>query len=776
MATVPTAAQLNLGYNVKTTKDTTPVSGPNVELAGAASRIAVEQQKMVTDAGLQISADFSAAQDKIDLRTDNINRTREFNTYFEGMSKEFQTLMDGDVADPAHLHAFGLKLQTTTEDVLNNHKGSAASRNKLAIRLEDQRAKFSAQAKSAVDTAQQVIVDKAFSEGIAQTISKVATGEIDLATALIEVDGLGTEYAEVASDTATFDQVEAAQQMVILGSIQRLVDLGNSDEAEAMINSNPEVIQTLAPEAVGKMIRSIEVQKMQKAKLIEEKQLKQDDILKAAGVTDPKKLSPELRMLYYTGQMGTPAQDNRTPQMKNAAALAKLEIQYGKDSPQYQNLAQLVHKQTTRQLTDIEKKFARIKILEDADKGDSQEARVLRNQINEADPVFVANKKKEEDFPAAQDAILDLERTTNLMTTAIEKALILTALGDDGIDNGLSHEVNLRNALNTIAKGKRDWSASGNPGMLYSWISGTSDAAQLEATLTPITANIVLETMSKMRAQSSSGATGLGAMNNEERRMLENAAGSLDTRKPVQLIQTLLMMKEKVPAVFERQKKKFTRGFASILGVEPEAPDANKVEDPENPRGQEGGQKPKPGVINLLTYGDGESPAPKPPEVKPTSKPPEVKPTSKPPEVKPTSKPAEVKPTPKPVTGGKNIVPKVTSKTKTKTKTKTKPVTEGKNIVPKVTSKSKSKSKPRNQEIVTNLAEADENLRNKIVDGIILKANGGFVSHMEGRGPLTNKLWNEIQDEFKKNPSDEIVKSLLDKYNLPYETKESGEK
>ena len=47
---------------------------------------------------------------------------------------------------------------------------------------------------------------------------------------------------------------------------------------------------------------------------------------------------------------------------------------------------------------------------------------------------------------------------------------------------------------------------------------------------------------------------------------------------------------------------------------------------------------------------------------------------------------------------------------------------------------------------------------------------------MEGRGPLTNKLWNEIQDEFKKNPSDEIVKSLLDKYNLPYETKESGEK
>ena len=679
MATVPTAAQLNLGHNVKTTDDTTPVSGPNVELAGAASRIAASQQKMVTEAALQISSDFSAAQDKIDLRTDNINRTREFNTYFEGMSKEFQTLMDGDVADPEALNAFSLKLQTTTEEALNNHKGSAASRNKLAVRLEDQRAKFSAQAKSSVDTAQQVIVDKAFSESIAQTVSKVATGEIDLATALLEVDGLGDEYSEVASDTATFNQVEAAQQMVILGSIQRLVDLGNSDEAEAMINSNPEVIQTLSPPAVAKMIRSIEVQKIQKAKLIEEKQLKQDDILKAAGVTDPKELPSELRMLYYTGQMGTPDKDNRTNEMRNAAHLAKIEISKTKDSPEYRNLLMLLQKQTTRPKTDIEKKFERLKILNDAGKGDSQEARVLQNQINEDDPVFVANRKKEEEFPAAQDSILDLERTTNLVTKAIDDALILVT----GVDVTGNREETVRNALNAAIKGEVATLASGNIGMIYSFLSGEGSAAQLEATLTPVTSNIVLETMSKMRAQSSSGATGLGAMNNEERRMLENAAGSLDTRKPVQLIKTLISMKKSFPAVLERQQKKFTRGFASILGVEPETPDASKVENPKNPRGQEDGQPTKKGVINLATYGDGENPAPKPPVVKTPAKT-EVKTPAKT-EVKTTPKPAEVKT--KPVMRGKKIVPKVTPKP---AEVKTKPVTRGKNIVPKVTSKSKS--------------------------------------------------------------------------------------
>tara|TARA_R110000824_G_scaffold5292_1_gene24513 strand:- start:4168 stop:6360 length:2193 start_codon:yes stop_codon:yes gene_type:complete len=728
MATVPTAAQLNLGYNVKTTKDTTPTTGPNVELAGAASRIATDQQKIVTDAGLKLSSDFSAVQDKIDLRTDNINRTREFNTYFDGMSKEFQTLMDGDVADPEALNAFSLKLQTTTEEALNNHNGSAGSRNKMAIRLENQRAKFSAQAKSSVDTAQQVIVDKAFSESIAQTVSKVATGEIDLATALLEVDGLGEEYSEVASDTATFNQVEAAQQMVILGSIQRLVDLGNSDEAEAMINSNPEVIQTLSPPAVAKMIRSIEVQKIQKAKLIEEKQLKQDDILKAAGVTDPKNLPSELRMLYYTGQMGTPDKDNRTPQMKNAAALAKLEMQYGKTSAQFKNLAQLVHKQEKLQKTDIEKKFDALDILEKNGEGDSQEARVIRNQINLDDPVFVANKKKEEDFPAAQDSILDLERTTNLVTTAIDDALILIS----GVDDTGDRKKTIDKALKAISLGEEGGWGTGNLGKISSFFSGTSVAAQLEGVLTPVTSNIVLETMSKMRAQSSSGATGLGAMNNEERKMLENAAGSLDTRKPIQLIKTLKSMRESFPAVLKRQQSKFTKGFSSILGGEPEIPDASKVEVPKTPRGQEDGQTTKPGVINLSTYGDGVNPAPKPTEVLTPAKT----------EVKTPAK-TEVKPA---TVTKKNIAPKVISKT---TKTKTAP----------------------NQEIITNLTKLDKSSHKKVVNGILDLAEGKFVSSITDGGRIANKLWNEIENEFKKNPNDEDLKALLDKYNLSYKMK-----
>ena len=216
--------------------------------------------------------------------------------------------------------------------------------------------------------------------------------------------------------------------------------------------------------------------------------------------------------------------------------------------------------------------------------------------------------------------------------------------------------------------------------------------------------------MSKMRAQSSSGATGLGSMNNEERKMLENAAGSLDTRKPLQLLKTLMMMRKSFPAILERQQKKFQKGFGSILGGEPEAPDATKTNIPNTPRGQENGQKP--GVISLLTYGDGEN---EPPQLPATVTPTTVTPTT----VTPTT---------------------VTPTTVTLA----------------------------NPEIATAITKLNKSVKAKIVNGIIDLAEGMSFSNLRKEGPLANKLWDEIEDEFKNNPSDEVLKALFDKYNLPY--------
>ena len=58
-------------------------------------------------------------------------------------------------------------------------------------------------------------------------------------------------------------------------------------------------------------------------------------------------------------------------------------------------------------------------------------------------------------------------------------------------------------------------------------------------------------------------------------------------------------------------------------------------------------------------------------------------------------------------------------------------------------------------------------MKAKIVNGVIKKAEGGSVSHVRKEGPFVHKLWDEIEDEFKKNPSDEVLKALFKKYDLP---------
>jgi len=136
-----------------------------------------------------------------------------------------------------------------------------------------------------------------------------------------------------------------------------------------------------------------------------------------------------------------------------------------------------------------------------------------------------------------------------------------------------------------IAAREKDWGflETGNTGMVMSFLSGTSEAAELESALTPVRANTVLNTMAAMRAQSSSGASGLGAMSEPERIMLRDSAGALDARVPAQLVSTLLNMRKSLPQVLQVQEDSFKTGFGPILGIEPEIPDPNASNVPDKP-------------------------------------------------------------------------------------------------------------------------------------------------------------------------------------------------
>ena len=150
-----------------------------------------------------------------------------------------------------------------------------------------------------------------------------------------------------------------------VGTIQRFVDLGQTEEAERLINGHPEVLQTLDAKQVGKIVRSIELQKIQKARALAEKNLEREGILQAAGDNSPQELSPQLRLLYYTGKMGTQPKDDRTPSQKNAEALTRIEQKHGKDSAAYRNLRWVIDSKTRLPKSELTIKLERLEELED---------------------------------------------------------------------------------------------------------------------------------------------------------------------------------------------------------------------------------------------------------------------------------------------------------------------------------------------------------------------------------------------------------------------------
>ena len=564
MATVPSAANLNLGNEVRTRPDTTPAEGPRAELAFAGARIRADQQGGLLREATKIASDFSDAYDaeqaKIRTREDNINRTREFNNYFEENSNAYQRLLDNDMTSQGALESYIQELHKSTEKIIADHGGSAASLERLTIRVENQQAKFAAGARDAVDMAQQAMVDRQFSDDVAGIVARVITGEVTMAEALVEGNAVVAEYAEVASDIETFNQAEAMEGLIIVTALQRQIDIGNLDAAEALINGNPEVIQTLEPTQLAKIIRSIELQKIAKAEEVAKRRAEQDNILLAYGVPNVRDLPPELQMLYFTGQRGTPAADTRTNEQKNADALSLYAEKYGEGSPEYQNLERLLNMQGGEDLTPIQMEFNRLAWLRDNGHADSQEARILENSINEQDPEFMARRQLEADFPQAQIGISNLKYETAFLMRKVDEALML-ATGADNIDE----------AIKRASDSDSSWWSTGNTGLAISIVAGSSDAAALEAALTPIRSNAVLSTMEKMRALSTSGATGLGAISEKELILLRDAAGSLDTRVPAQLLSTLLGMRENLPRTFENQRNLFVNSYAEILGLESEA-------------------------------------------------------------------------------------------------------------------------------------------------------------------------------------------------------------
>ena len=107
-------------------------------------------------------------------------------------------------------------------------------------------------------------------------------------------------------------------------------------------------------------------------------------------------------------------------------------------------------------------------------------------------------------------------------------------------------------------------------------ISGT-DASQLENKMEDIKSNILISTMQEMRKGSSSGATGLGALNEKELKALQSRLGALDISDPKTLYKSLIDIREDFARINQRQQEIYQNTYGDLPIEKPTVDDGLEV-------------------------------------------------------------------------------------------------------------------------------------------------------------------------------------------------------
>ena len=165
--------------------------------------------------------------------------------------------------------------------------------------------------------------------------------------------------------------------------------------------------------------------------------------------------------------------------------------------------------------------------------------------------------------------VKDLNTETNRLLTNIDEILIqMSDLGESGVDDyRLADENGKTKILNEAKRLIEDQDYAGASvdmtGAFFSMISGT-DASQLENKMEDIKSNIMISTIQEMRKGSSSGSSGLGAINQKELKALQSRLGALDISDPMTMYKSLIDIRKDFARINQRQQEIYKNTYGEL--------------------------------------------------------------------------------------------------------------------------------------------------------------------------------------------------------------------
>ena len=515
----------------------------------------------------KVSGALDAAATRVQNREDVISRGRDEKSFGTIVSTEWQRVQDEE--DLTNRNTF-----KTFNDFVNQQKAislskhsATSSANSSALfdsRLTGISGAYEQAAISATREAQIGSLSKQFGDNGNQIISKVASGEMDVPEALLEINKFAVGDNTVGGALPTnvrLGLVDALQSQIIITKIEddlRFGDEAGTARAKERLRQNPHFAEILSTSQLVNIEQRIRDQETAAAIADINIAKKLQYAATEMGYDNWAKVPPALKIQHASGWKVTPPKPYEMKSLEGQRAQDRAYLvanNGGPDSPAVkafdQQIAAAERAKNLSGAPEIVKLFAeKDRLIAAGTPLNDPTVKAIDEQINEKSPTFKLERERAEKFPKATAAYERFVAQSGLSTKEAKKALMLMTGTTDVV---AAKQAVLDKKFAITGVGSRIGEM--NPG---------SSVNELKGLLMSIGGRVFVDTLAVMKASSPTGSTGVGSVSDVEGQKFTFAQGALDWTAPEATATTLIGLIDAVDSVTAKQEKALMKAFPTL--------------------------------------------------------------------------------------------------------------------------------------------------------------------------------------------------------------------
>ena len=203
-------------------------------------------------------ADLSTAQENINARGDALKRAKTVSEWDEKSNTALLTTSEEqDLADPEVARGFNEQMRELMRSLVENHKGSADSKARLAVSLEQRRSALSGKAASMAIQAQKAGIQDLLNGALNELSATVRQNPGSLSQQRLAVRRQMEEYSDALTPTEERTYIKAADSILGETAIESMILSGHADQAEVELRDQPGLLASLYPDAQKRLFDKI---------------------------------------------------------------------------------------------------------------------------------------------------------------------------------------------------------------------------------------------------------------------------------------------------------------------------------------------------------------------------------------------------------------------------------------------------------------------------------------------------------------------------------------